>query len=592
MATKKKKITIAIIIVIFVILVISGVCIALYINTDMFKSNEVLFAKYLGQNLENIKLLETTLENTSYNETLDNSFYNTNIEAEAKYTQAIGTSSESSDNSINQLKITLEGQTDKINGYNYKNLKLLKNEEQVAQIEYLQSENNYGIRFSDLFNQYLISGNSNIKEMIKSIGYEEEQLTNIPENIESKQILNEVKLTEDELNVLKEKYVGIIENNLSEENFSKKNKQSVTINGQNFETNAYILTITKEQLNNIYVNLLQAIEQDEILLSKIDILQNNINEIGIENVQINLREELIKNIDLTIQKINQNNIGADTTRIIVYESDGTTIRTRIETNDYQTNIDYVKIEENTFVQILVANGENEKYKFTLNNNLNNLLIEAKDNVEMTNIELQRTEELNGNNRNRQYDIIYNIEDKKIEITLTENIEIAEENNLQSFNEENAIEIDTLKEQGTINNVKESIDNEIEEVKQKIQYQDIEQMLINIGIVQNSTILNSEGISETEKNRFNSNFELLKGENLSGERVLQTIQIVKNNIDDIEIISDKELKIGIVRNGGNDEIVETLTKFFEANNRKNYNVSIEYDENGLVNQLVLTLVEEE
>ena len=592
MATKKKKITIAIIIVIFVILVISGVCIALYINTDMFKSNEVLFAKYLGQNLENIKLLETTLENTSYNETLDNSFYNTNIEAEAKYTQAIGTSSESSDNSINQLKITLEGQTDKINGYNYKNLKLLKNEEQVAQIEYLQSENNYGIRFSDLFNQYLISGNSNIKEMLKSIGYEEEQLTNIPENIESKQILNEVKLTEDELNVLKEKYVGIIENNLSEENFSKKNKQSVTINGQNFETNAYILTITKEQLNNIYVNLLQAIEQDEILLSKIDILQNNINEIGIENVQINLREELIKNIDLTIQKINQNNIGADTTRIIVYESDGTTIRTRIETNDYQTNIDYVKIEENTFVQILVANGENEKYKFTLNNNLNNLLIEAKDNVEMTNIELQRTEELNGNNRNRQYDIIYNIEDKKIEITLTENIEIAEENNLQSFNEENAIEIDTLKEQGTINNVKESIDNEIEEVKQKIQYQDIEQMLINIGIVQNSTILNSEGISETEKNRFNSNFELLKGENLSGERVLQTIQIVKNNIDDIEIISDKELKIGIVRNGGNDEIVETLTKFFEANNRKNYNVSIEYDENGLVNQLVLTLVEEE
>ena len=561
MATKKKKITIAIIIVIFVILVISGVCIALYINTDMFKSNEVLFAKYLGQNLENIKLLETTLENTSYNETLDNSFYNTNIEAEAKYTQAIGTSSESSDNSINQLKITLEGQTDKINGYNYKNLKLLKNEEQVAQIEYLQSENNYGIRFSDLFNQYLISGNSNIKEMLKSIGYKEEQLKNIPENIESKQILNEVKLTEDELNVLKEKYVGIIENNLSEENFSKKNKQSVTINGQNFETNAYILTITKEQLNNIYVNLLQAIEQDEILLSKIDILQNNINEIGIENVQINLREELIKNIDLTIQKINQNNIGADTTRIIVYESDGTTIRTRIETNDYQTNIDYVKIEENTFVQILVANGENEKYKFTLNNNLNNLLIEAKDNVEMTNIELQRTEELNGNNRNRQYNIIYNIEDKKIEITLTENIEIAEENNIQSFNEENAIEIDTLKEQGTINNVKESIDNEIEEVKQKIQYQDIEQMLINIGIVQNSTILNSEGISETEKNRFNSNFELLKGENLSGERVLQTIQIVKNNIDDIEIISDKELKIGIVRNGGNDEIVETLTKFF-------------------------------
>lgn len=592
MVTKKKKITIAIIIVILIILIISGICIALYINTDMFKSSRVLFAKYIGQNLENIKSLENVLENTSYDEMLNNNFYNTNIEANVKYTENVGTSSENSDNSINQLKVTLEGQTDKVNGYDYENLKLLKNEEPVTQIEYLQSENNYGIRFTDLYNQYLVSKNSNIKEILKSIGYTEEQLKNIPGNIENKEILNEIKLTQEELNTLKEKYVGIIGNNLSEENFSKENKQIVTINEQNFDANAYVLTITKEQLNNIYINLLQSIEQDDILLGKIDILQNNIDEIGIENTSINLKEELIKNIDLTIQKIKQNNIGADTTRIIVYESDGITIRTRIETNNYQTNIDYIKIEENAFGQILVTNGETEKYKFTLNNNLNSLSIEAKDNVEMSSIELQRTEELNGNNRNRQYNIIYNVEDKKVELNLDEKIEIVESDDIQSFNEENSIKIDALKEQGTINTVKESIDNKIEEVKQEIQYQDIEQMLIDIGLIQNSTILNSEGITETEKNRFNSNFELLKGENLSGEKVLQTIQVIKGNIDDIDIISDTELKIGIVRNGGNDEIVETLTEFFTVNSRKNYNVSIEYDENGLVNQLVLTLVEEE
>ena len=592
MVTKKKKITIAIIIVILIILIISGICIALYINTDMFKSSRVLFAKYIGQNLENIKSLENVLENTSYDEMLNNNFYNTNIEANVKYTENVGTSSENSDNSINQLKVTLEGQTDKVNGYDYENLKLLKNEEPVTQIEYLQSENNYGIRFTDLYNQYLVSKNSNIKEILKSIGYTEEQLKNIPGNIENKEILNEIKLTQEELNTLKEKYVGIIGNNLSEENFSKENKQIVTINEQNFDANAYVLTITKEQLNNIYINLLQSIEQDDILLGKIDILQNNIDEIGIENTSINLKEELIKNIDLTIQKIKQNNIGADTTRIIVYESDGITIRTRIETNNYQTNIDYIKIEENAFGQILVTNGETEKYKFTLNNNLNSLSIEAKDNVEMSSIELQRTEELNGNNRNRQYNIIYNVEDKKVELNLDEKIEIVESDDIQSFNEENSIKIDALKEQGTINTVKESIDNKIEEVKQEIQYQDIEQMLIDIGLIQNSTILNSEGITETEKNRFNSNFELLKGENLSGEKVLQTIQVIKGNIDDIDIISDTELKIGIVRNGGNDEIIETLTEFFTVNSRKNYNVSIEYDENGLVNQLVLTLVEEE
>ena len=118
------------------------------------------------------------------------------------------------------------------------------------------------------------------------------------------------------------------------------------------------------------------------------------------------------------------------------------------------------------------------------------------------------------------------------------------------------------------------------------------MLKDTKIVQDFTILDSNGITDTERNRFNSNFELLKGENLSGENILQTINIIKNNIEDMEIVSGTELKIGIVRDGGNDEVITTLTNFFEENTRKSYNVSLEYDENGLVNELVLTIVEDE
>ena len=59
--TKKKKITIVVILVVLILLTIIGTCIALYINTDMFKTSKVLFAKYLGQNSDNLMSLENII---------------------------------------------------------------------------------------------------------------------------------------------------------------------------------------------------------------------------------------------------------------------------------------------------------------------------------------------------------------------------------------------------------------------------------------------------------------------------------------------------------------------------------------------------
>ena len=306
----------------------------------------------------------------------------------------------------------------------------------------------------------------------------------------------------------------------------------------------------------------------------------------------NLKEELIKKIDLTIQKIKQNNIGVDETKIIVYESNGITLRTRVETKDYQTNIDYLELNGTYFAEILVSNEKVEKYKVTLNYSSNNLLFRIQDNSKTASLEFTRIDEVKENSANRQYNLSYNIEDKKIDTNIKEEIELSENiENIQNFTEENSVNANSLDDE-TKAKIKESIDGKIEETKEKIVYQDIEKMLKDTKIVQDFTILDSNGITDTERNRFNSNFELLKGENLSGENILQTINSIKNNIEDMEIVSGTKLKIGIVRNGGNDEVITTLTNFFEENTRKSYNVSLEYDENGLVNELILTIVEDE
>lgn len=595
MMTRKKRRVFLIVIIVVILLILATTFVVLYLNTDMFKSSKTLFAKYMGENADNLKALENIISKTEYDMQLETNPYNETIEAKVNYTQNIGTTEENTNNGINQLEVTIEGQTDNNNQYDYRTIKLLKNDEQVSQAEYLHSGSNYGIKFSDLFNQYLVSGNTNLKELFRKIGYSEEELQNIPDTITlNTNFLNDMKFSDEELTSLGEKYIGIVNQNILDTNFSKQSRQTITIDGQNYIANAYILSLTKEQLNNIYVNLLQAIEEDETILGKIDILQNKIDEVTLGNNSINLREDLISSIDRTINRINQSNIGSDETRIIVYESKGETLRTRVETQDYQTNIDYINISGKTFFEILVSNGESEKYRITLNYDSNTLNIEVNDSEKATAFTFNKTEEINNQSRKQNYDLIYEVSDKKVDINVIRNTEIKSINNMESFNNENAVMLNTLDETQTqeiINTVRTSLDSELETIRQEVAYQDIEQMLIELGLMKDSTVLGSEGITETEKNRFNADFELLQGENIAGESVVRSIQAVKSNIANMEVVSDNELRLTIMRNQGNEEIVNTLTTFLEDSRNNKYNISVQYDENGLVNQLILTIVED-
>ena len=596
MMTKKKRRLVLIIIIVLILVILATTFLVLYLNTDMFKSNQTLFVKYIGKNADNLKALESIINETEYEGQLTTTPYNINMEATVNYTQNIGTTEENANNGINQLKLTVEGQTDNNNGYDYRNIKLLKSDEQVAQVEYLHSSNNYGVKFSDLFNQFLVSENTNLKELFTKMGYTDEQLQNIPDTVSlNTEFLNEIRFSDEELTSLGNKYVSIIGQNISTENFSKQSRQAITINGQNYITNAYVLTLTKEQLNTIYINLLQAVEQDETILNKIEILQNKIDEVSLGNNNINLKEELTNAIDLRIRKINQSNIGTDETRIIVYESDGQTLRTRVETQDYQINLDYVQLVNGNFAELLIEDEETEKYKITLNYNASNLSIIIQDNNNKNTITFKRSDNINNQTMERNYDLTYEIDDKKVDVNMIENIEIVQNiENMQEFNNENAVLLNTLDDAQTkeiVNTVRSGVDTEIETIKQEIVYQDIEQMLKDIGLMKDSTVLDSNGITETEKNRFNSNFELLQGENLENANVITSIQAIRNNIANMEIVSESELRLTIARNQSNEEVVNTLTEFLENNRGNKYNISVQYDENGLVNQLILTIVDD-
>lgn len=73
---------------------------------------------------------------------------------------------------------------------------------------------------------------------------------------------------------------------------------------KNITTNAYILKLTNEELNNLYVDLLESLKQDEIILNKIESIQNKINSININSSESkDLKESFAEEIDLQIEKL-------------------------------------------------------------------------------------------------------------------------------------------------------------------------------------------------------------------------------------------------------------------------------------------------
>ena len=594
MMTRKKRITLIIVIVVLVLLIIGGIFTFLYLNTDMFKSNQTLFVKYLGKNSENIQDLQNIINKTEYDELLKTNPYNVTSEIKVNYTQNVGTTEENNNNSINQLKMTIEGQTDNNNNYDYRNIKLLKNDEQVMQNEILHTSNNYGIKFTDLFNQYVVVENENLKDLLKRIGYTDEQIEFVPNSIDfSDNIIEEIKFSNEDIESLINKYTSIITQNIGETSFQRQKNQVVEINGQNYLANAYSLVLTKEQLNNVYINILENLKEDEIILNKIDEIQNKINQLTLGENNQDLKNEFTQKIDLTIGRIRQTNIGTEETKIIVYENNGETISTSIQTQEYQISLNCL----NGYNELVFNENDTVTYKITIENVDNKLAINIENNKnQKKSLSIERTYEENDKKKDENYKVLYEIDNKRLETNINKTIEIAPiMENAQVFNNDNAVVLNNLEDsmmKEIINRVQTGLNEKIETVKQQINYQDIEQMLKDFEIMQNSEILSSSGITETEKNRFNSSFELLKGEDLSGKDISASIQSVKNNLSTVEIVNNNELKIGVSRNQSNEENVNVLINFFDENQNEKYDIDVEYDENGLVNQLIIKEVKDE
>ena len=607
MIPRKKRRLILIVSIILIVLIILTAFILIYINTDMFKSNKTLFMKYLEKNIENMDEMYAQINQMSdYENSLEQNKYTVNTQINVNNTENLGTTEENTDNVINQLKIVADGQVDKVNQYNYQKMNLYKGEESILGLEYIENSNTYGLRFSDLFQQFLLADNSNLQDLFSKLGYSNEEISNMPNQIDLNTLLSTImNISDEEKQTLSNKYIEIIKNNLEDKNFSKEENQTIEIDGKSVQVNAYSAILTKEQLNNLYISILEQLKNDETILNKINTIQTAIDQISqifqntsIDNSQT-MKDLFITEIDSRITQINQSNIGQDETKIIVYENMKNTVRTTIQTAEYEINLDYLKTNGETFIQIKesdMTNDTTNEISLTKNSsieiNINNVKGEEESNTTII-----QNKEVNGNTMKNNITARYEDSDNRVEAYITQNYQTVNQfNNEIILDNENSIKLNDLEQeqlQSLMSTVTEGINGKISEIQNQINMQEIQQVLVNAQILKEEQNIQATGTTEVEKTRYNSQFEMLKGENLESSRILSAIDASQNYISNLEVISNTELRIVLNRNGNNPEIVTTLQNFIEEHKNEHYNIDVEYDEEtGLISSLLLIINNED
>lgn len=597
---RKKRIAIIVISIIIVLLIVGGVFTYLYLNTDMFKSNQTLFGKYFVQNFD---VLSTITQSAApeINQTLDENKYTSNLNATVEYIASKNTSDENKNNSINKAQLEIEGKTDKTSQYQYKDISLTKENDEVIRLELMQEENNYGVRLDGIKQFVSLENTGDLAQISENIQVPETTLQKIPNLFSGIDIKQWIDFTEEEKQILASTYLEIIKQNTAKEVYGKQSNGTITVDGKSYYVNAYSIEITKEQYNNIVIKVLEKMTTDEIILGKIDNIENKINEYKELEQEKTMREQFVEYLKERIQEIKDNNIGKEKTKITVYENQKKTIRTTIETDDRKIALDLfdnqksiklddIKNENNTQLEntfLIKKSNENGEYK-------TNLSYEKATEGKKTYIaSFEMTQKIQENKIDNEYVVFIDNQTDEATLKVSQEITLVDEFEDQiRFSEENNVTINSLeKEKAEIvmNILNENWKSQMTKIDEKIPLNDLNKMLINLGLAKEEVIPIEETteVSETERNRFNSQFTFFIGEKLTVDNIKQLLETAKTQFEDAEIkqekVSDsrtelKEIKLKIKRNTQNEEKIEELSKLLDENKNKKFNVTMSYDEN--------------
>ena len=587
MEKKLKIIIILLIVAMFLIAIIGGI---LYFTTDLLKSKEALFQKYLLQNVQNIATVFDVSTGEKYIDYIRNNDYTENTEINFSYLET--------ENDQEEIyKITAEGISNNSENAFYENIKASYGNEELANIELLRQNEVYGLRLSNLVQQFVSIENATMYYVVSNLGYNgtyfQEKIN--PDNVNFSGLFD---LSEEEINTLREKYSNAIFSDVDSKSYSSKNNVTITLSNTESLENAkqYTLTLSKTEVDKIYRKILNEAINDTIILSKLEKIDNEIKEFGIIVPEgESLKERYTKKLQEIYDSIEYTGQNSQMITFNVYQYKGTTYRTSMKTDagEYIIDLNNKNGTELSYKTIKLTPEGEDVTLYTLGKQADGLRhIAYEDNDKSYDISLKTVSDENkiteaGNFLYKSKNI------NQIKIDLQTVFDFSNKKQIErKFEENNNILLNNF-ESDTIENIFVSLNNriikQIEDKKAIINTK----LLNNISIWIDKKETERKNIElnnlELKKQRFNNKFVLYEGENTDIATVTKLLKTAGKNMTNFEVIDGRHIKILIQSGVKNDEKAEQIINALSSQ-KYTYNIKMEYNEEGYINAIDISVYE--
>ena len=588
MQDNKIKIIIIILIVLIFIVGIGGT--VLYFTTDMLKSSKILFQKYIAQDMQNIvDVFEVSKEEQNI-DLLRKSDYKEATNATLKYLVK-----ENDEQEVYTIKE--EGINKAQENSSYRNISMLYGDNVLMSVDLLSQNNTYGFRLANLVQQFVSVQNATVPYFVSSMGLDG---SFFQETLKGVDVVGLLDFSNEEVEQLTNTYMSLVLKDLDKAHYSSKRNSIITLNNkESVTTNAYTLTITKNELDKLYKKLLNQAINDNIILAKLDSIDSKIKEAGFKEAEgKSLKEQYISNLKEIVDGLEYQGEDSRKISVTVYEQKGRTVRTLIKTENAEYEIDLDSSNgKKLSLKTTEITGEEKKIKlYTLG---------KTDNEQGRNREFSYSDEnqnlevaLNTVQTDSEIAVDTNINYKSTDITSIDftsktQIELSANEAIPiNFDETNNILLNNY-EGDRILSILESLKNRaiasLEQSQSVINTKLLNNIILKIDEKEQLQQQQEKDNEELKKEKFNNKFALYEGEDVEQEYVQKLIKTAGENMEDYQVISGTQIKIFIKEGVQNEQKANEILTAIE-DSRKTFNIKLNYDEQGYVNSIDITVYE--
>lgn len=279
---KAKKI---ILIIIILLLIILGGYAYAYFATDIFKTPEELFTKYLVSNVEQLKDFNLKPFDEAIKKMVTDS---AEINVDVDYT---------ADDEDVDANVNVNLKSDLANKRQSFEIKVENNGKHFFALDSILTKDAFGLHMKELHDKYITIENRDLKKLAKTFNLDEEIIDQIPDQLpEAEEISEEDKAT---IMNLKDKYCKRLLEQIDSSYYSVEKDVTVDVNGKEVKANKYALTMNAREFVTVILNTLNELMEDPDFTglyeetSQIDEVKKQIEELKEEIDEIDEDETVV-----------------------------------------------------------------------------------------------------------------------------------------------------------------------------------------------------------------------------------------------------------------------------------------------------------